>query len=75
MSNYIQMFSGNNPIKGFMKYILHKSMKKFLKTEINITDEDLSMKDITFNDLDFNCEVRSILFLIQFVYFRYLIRC
>ena len=59
MSNYIQMFSGNNPIKGFMKYILHKSMKKFLKSEINITDEDLSMKDITFNDLDFNCEVSN----------------
>ena len=51
------MISGQNPIKGFLKYILHKSMQKFLKTPINITDEDLSMKDITFNDLDFDCEV------------------
>ena len=58
VSSYPSFIS--NPAVAMVRYLLQKMLGKFLKNGISLSPADLSMADISVNDLEFDCQVRSL---------------
>ena len=46
-----------NPFKVFLRYVLQQALKKFVKTPVQLTNEDFNKSSITLNDIQLNCQV------------------
>ena len=45
------------PFKLFLKYVINKSLGKFLKNPLRLSNQDLNKKELCLKDLQFDCEV------------------